>query len=151
VNRPGGDPQIVSCASCTTNCITPVVEVMHHHIGVQRAVMMTTHAYTGGQQLVDGPSRSFRCGRAGAANLVPTSTGAAQGTTRAVPELAGRFDGIAVCAPIPVGTSRSSTSTMAWYDNEWGFTHQMIREARSTLAVRRPPTPSGTRSLPNRR
>ena len=104
VNHPEGDPQIVSCASCTTNCITPVVEVMHRHIGVQRAVMTTTHAYTAGQQLVDGPSRSFRRGRAGAANLVPTSTGAAQATTRAVPELAGRFDGIAVRAPIPVGS-----------------------------------------------
>ena len=104
VNRPEGEPQIVSCASCTTNCITPVVEVMHRQIGVQRAVMTTIHAYTAGQQLVDGPSKSFRRGRAGAANLVPTSTGAARATTRAVPELAGRFDGIAVRAPIPVGS-----------------------------------------------
>lgn len=198
VNHPEGDPQIVSCASCTTNCITPVVEVMHRNIGVQRAVMTTTHAYTAGQQLVDGPSRSFRRGRAGAANLVPTSTGAARATSRAVPELAGRFDGIAVRAPIPVGSiadivfdanrptsvqevndafrqeavsnryegilgvsedplvsadivgdpraaiidldltrvvDATLVKVMAWYDNEWGFTHQMIREARSTLAV----------------
>ena len=104
VNRPDGEPQIISCASCTTNCITPVIEVAHRHIGVQRAVMTTIHAYTAGQQLVDGPSKSFRRGRAGAANLVPTSTGAARATTRAVPELAGRFDGIAVRAPIPVGS-----------------------------------------------
>ena len=66
--------------------------------------MTTIHAYTAGQQLVDGPSKSFRRGRAGAANLMPTSTGAARATTRAVSELAGRFDGIAVRAPIPVGS-----------------------------------------------
>ena len=198
VNRPQGRPQIISCASCTTNCITPVIEIAHRRIGVDRAVMTTVHAYTAGQQLVDGPSKNFRRGRAGAANLVPTSTGAARATTRAVPELAGRFDGIAVRAPIPVGsvadivfvTSRPTTieevneafhqeaataryegilgvsedplvsadivgdpraavmdlelttvvdgtlvKVMAWYDNEWGFTHQMIREARSTLGV----------------
>jgi ABC-type multidrug transport system ATPase subunit len=104
VNRPDGEPQLISCASCTTNCITPVIEIAHRRIGVERAVMTTVHAYTGGQQLVDGPSKSFRRGRAGAANLVPTSTGAAQATTRAVPELGGRFGGVAVRAPIPVGS-----------------------------------------------
>jgi glyceraldehyde 3-phosphate dehydrogenase len=198
VNRPDGRPQIISCASCTTNCITPVIEVAHRRLGVERAIMTTIHAYTAGQQLVDGPSKNFRRGRAGAANLVPTSTGAAQATTRAVPELAGRFDGIAVRAPIPVGSvadivfaaSRPTTAqevneafrqeaataryegilgvsedplvsadivgdpraaiidleltrvvddtlvkVMAWYDNEWGFTNQMIREAQSVLGV----------------
>jgi glyceraldehyde 3-phosphate dehydrogenase len=196
VNRPEGEPRIISCASCTTNCITPVIEVAHRGIGVERAVMTTVHAYTASQQLVDGPSKSFRRGRAGAANLVPTSTGAARATTRAVPGLAGRFDGIAVRAPIPVGSvadivfvaSRATTAeevndayrqeaaneryqgilgvsedplvsadiigdsraavvdleltrvvdgtlvkVMAWYDNEWGFTHQMVREAHSIL------------------
>jgi glyceraldehyde 3-phosphate dehydrogenase len=104
VNRPWGRPQLVSCASCTTNCITPVIEVAHRRLGAERAVMTTIHAYTAGQQLVDGPSKSFRRGRAGATNLVPTSTGAARATSRALPELAGRFDGIAVRAPIPVGS-----------------------------------------------
>jgi glyceraldehyde 3-phosphate dehydrogenase len=104
VNRPEGRPQLISCASCTTNCIAPVIEVAQRRLGVERAVMTTVHAYTAGQQLVDGPSKSFRRGRAGAANLVPTSTGAAQATTRAVPELAGRFDGVAVRAPLPVGS-----------------------------------------------
>ncbi|MGH2393824.1 MAG: type I glyceraldehyde-3-phosphate dehydrogenase, partial [Candidatus Limnocylindria bacterium] len=104
VNQPQGRPQLISCASCTTNSITPVIEVADRRLGVERAVMTTVHAYTAGQQLVDGPSRSFRRGRAGAANLVPTSTGAAEATTRAVPELAGRFDGVAVRAPIPVGS-----------------------------------------------
>ena len=72
VNRPHGQPRIISCASCTTNCITPVIEVANRRLGVERALMTTVHAYTAGQQLVDGPSRSFRRGRAGAANLVPT-------------------------------------------------------------------------------
>ena len=198
VNRPDGAPRVISCASCTTNCITPIIEVAHRLIGVDRAVMTTVHAYTAGQRLVDGPSKSFRRGRAGAANLVPTSTGAARATTRAVPELADRFDGIAVRAPIPVGSvadivfvaARPTTveevndafrqeaaatryqgilgvsedplvsadvvgdpraavvdldltrvvdgtlvKVMAWYDNEWGFTHQMIREARRVLGV----------------
>src|SRR5215213_3825143 len=104
VNNPDGQPQVISCASCTTNCITPVIEIAHRRLGVERALMTTVHAYTARQQLVDGPSKSFRRGRAGAANLVPTSTGAAQATTRAVPELTGRFDGVAVRAPIPVGS-----------------------------------------------
>lgn len=196
VNRPEGKPQIISCASCTTNCITPVIEIVQRHIGVERAIMTTVHAYTAGQQIVDRPSRNFRRGRAGAVNLVPTSTGAARATTRAIPELVGRFDGVAVRAPIPVGSladvvfvaSRPTTveeindafrreaageryrdivavsdeplvsadivgdphaaivdleltqvvdqtlvKVMAWYDNEWGFTHQMVREARDLL------------------
>jgi glyceraldehyde 3-phosphate dehydrogenase len=78
VNHPDGAAQIISCASCTTNCITPVVEIAHRHIGVQRAVMTTIHAYTGGQRLVDSPSKNFLRGRAGAVNLMPTSTGAAR-------------------------------------------------------------------------
>ncbi|MGH3588640.1 MAG: glyceraldehyde 3-phosphate dehydrogenase NAD-binding domain-containing protein, partial [Pseudonocardia sp.] len=77
VNRPDGKPRIISCASCTTNCITPVVEVARRRFAAERAVMTTVHAYTANQQLVDSPSSSFRRGRAGAANLVPTSTGAA--------------------------------------------------------------------------
>src|SRR4029453_4697315 len=104
VNRPPGRPQVISCASCTTNCITPVIEVAHRRLGVERAIMKTVPAYTAGQKLIDGPRKNFRRGRAGAANVVPPSTGAPQATTRAVPELAGRFDGIAVRAPIPVGS-----------------------------------------------
>jgi glyceraldehyde 3-phosphate dehydrogenase len=198
VNRADGRPQIVSCASCTTNCITPVIEVAQRRLGAERAVMTTVHAYTANQRLVDSPSSSFRRGRAGAANLVPTSTGAAQATSAAVPELQGRFGGIAIRAPIPVGsiadivvvTGRPTTAEevndvfrqeaqtpryqgilgvsddplvsadiigdpraaivdldltrvvdqtlvkiMVWYDNEWGFTHQMVREARTTLGL----------------
>jgi glyceraldehyde 3-phosphate dehydrogenase len=181
----------LSCASCTTNCIAPVVEVMMRRIGVENAIMTTIHAYTSTQAIVDGPSKKFRRGRAAAANFVPTSTGAAIATTRVLPELKGRFDGVAVRAPIPVGsisdiifvTERETSAEeindifreeaasdkyrgilgvaedpvvssdivgdshgsivdlgmtqvvnetlvkiMSWYDNEWGFTCQMIRE-----------------------
>lgn len=196
VNDVPAGQRIVSCASCTTNCITPVVEVMGRRIGVERAVMSTIHAYTAAQQLVDGPSRDFRRGRAGAANILPASTGAALATTKALPSMADRFDGVAVRVPIPVGsiadivfvTTRPTSSgevneifreeaatnryrsvlgvsaeplvssdiigdsrasvvdaamtrvvdgtlvkIMSWYDNEWGFTHQMVREALSML------------------
>ncbi|MGH7710319.1 MAG: type I glyceraldehyde-3-phosphate dehydrogenase, partial [Gemmatimonadaceae bacterium] len=103
-NVPGGAPALISCASCTTNCITPIVEVLGRRIGIEKAVMTTVHAYTSSQSIVDGPSTSFRRGRAAAANLVPATTGAAQATTRALPQYAGLFDGVAIRAPIPVGS-----------------------------------------------
>jgi glyceraldehyde 3-phosphate dehydrogenase len=193
-NAPSGSSSIISCASCTTNCITPIVEVMGRRIGISKAVMTTVHAYTSSQAIVDGPNKRLRRGRAAAANLVPTTTGAALATTRALPEFAGRFDGIALRAPIPVGsiadvtflTSRPTTvdevnrifteeadteryagvlgvsrdplvssdiigdarasiidleltrvvdgdlvKIMSWYDNEWGYANQMLREALS--------------------
>jgi glyceraldehyde 3-phosphate dehydrogenase len=193
-NAPTGSSSIISCASCTTNCITPIVEVMGRRIGVRKAVMTTVHAYTSSQAIVDKPNKRFRRGRAAAANLVPTTTGAALATTRALPEYEGRFDGIALRAPIPVGsiaditlvTSRQTTvdevnrifteeadtkryagvlgvsrdplvssdiigdsrasiidleltrvvdgdlvKIMSWYDNEWGYANQMLREALS--------------------
>jgi glyceraldehyde 3-phosphate dehydrogenase len=104
VNTAGGGSSIVSCASCTTNCITPIVEVIGRRVGIKKAIMTTVHAYTSTQSIVDGPSKRFRRGRAAGANLVPTATGAARATTRALPQYAGLFDGIAVRAPIPVGS-----------------------------------------------
>jgi glyceraldehyde 3-phosphate dehydrogenase len=194
VNVPDGTSAIISCASCTTNCITPIVEVVGRRIGFEKAVMTTVHAYTSSQSIVDGPSKSFRRGRAGAANLVPATTGAALATTRALPQYASLFDGIAIRAPVAVGsiaditfvTSRKTTvdevnrifaeeaeteryagvlgvsrdplvssdvvgdprasvvdleltkvvdgdlvKVMSWYDNEWGYANQMVREAVS--------------------
>ncbi|WP_373527827.1 type I glyceraldehyde-3-phosphate dehydrogenase [Nostoc sp.] len=104
VNQTPDSAQIFSCASCTTNCITPVVEILGRRIGVKKAIMSTIHAYTSSQEIVDGPSKKFRRGRAGAANLVPTSTGAAIATAKVLPQYAGKFDGVAVRAPIPVGS-----------------------------------------------
>ena len=103
-NVPGAASNIISCASCTTNCITPIVEVIGRRIGFKKALMTTVHAYTSSQSVVDGPSKSFRRGRAASANLVPATTGAALATTRALPEYTGRFDGIAIRAPIPVAS-----------------------------------------------
>ena len=184
--------QIISCASCTTNCITPVVEIMARRIGIKKATMTTIHAYTANQSIVDSGKKDFRRGRAGAANLVPASTGAAFATTRALPEFKGRFDGVAVRVPVPVGSladivfvaargtsveevnrvfseeaaseryrevlavteepivssdiiqqayasivdltmtqvvDRDLVKVMSWYDNEWGYANQMVREA----------------------
>ena len=104
VNKAPPDEQVVSCASCTTNCITPVAEVLDRRFGVRQAIMTTVHAYTSSQQLIDGPSKDFRRGRAGAANMLPASTGVALATTKALPALAGRFDGVALRVPIPVGS-----------------------------------------------
>ncbi|MFP4100992.1 type I glyceraldehyde-3-phosphate dehydrogenase [Coleofasciculus sp.] len=192
VNQPNESDQIVSCASCTTNCITPVVEVMGRRIGIKKAMMTTIHAYTSTQAIVDGPSKKFRRGRTAAANLVPTTTGAAVATTQVLPQYQNKFDGVAVRAPIPVGSisdiifvTDKSTSVdeinsifkeeagseryqdilavsedpivssdivqdphasivdltmtqvvdgdlvkvMSWYDNEWGYASQMIKEA----------------------
>lgn len=102
---------VISCASCTTNCITPIFDVIGRRIGVTKAVMTTVHAYTSSQSTVDGPNKHFRRGRAAGANLVPASTGAALATTRALPEYVGLFDGVALRPPFRsdrLPTSRSS-------------------------------------------
>ncbi len=86
VNSKDGLTNIFSCASCTTNNISPVVEVLGRRIGIKKAIMTTVHAYTASQSMVDGPSeKNYRMGRAGAANIVPTTTGAAIATTKALP------------------------------------------------------------------
>jgi glyceraldehyde 3-phosphate dehydrogenase len=199
VNTPQGGTAIISCASCTTNCITPVMEILGRRIGVRKAIMTTVHGYTASQAIVDAPHTHARRGRAGAANLVPTSTGAAAATTRALPEYRGRFDGVAVRAPVPVGsladivtlTARPTTvdevnrvfaeeaeseryrgvlgvtmdpvvssdivkdprasvvdlgmtqvvdgdliKVMSWYDNEWGYSSQLVREALRIARVK---------------
>ncbi len=192
VNTEDGKTSIFSCASCTTNNISPVVEVLGRRIGIKKAIMTTVHAYTASQPTVDAVSKkNYRMGRAGAANIVPTSTGAAIATTKALPQFGGKFDGVALRVPIPVGSISDMTfvtekpttvaevnaileeeantaryanvlattheqivssdivqspyastvdlsmtrvvdgdllKVMTWYDNEWGFTNQMIRQ-----------------------
>jgi glyceraldehyde 3-phosphate dehydrogenase len=95
---------ISSNASCTTNATSPLIAILKETIGIQKALLSTVHAYTASQSLVDGPKKDFREGRAAALNIVPTSTGAAIATTLAHPELAGKFDGISLRVPVPVGS-----------------------------------------------
>jgi len=192
VNTGDGNTSIFSCASCTTNSIGPVIEIIDRRIGVKKAILNTVHAYTASQSLVDAPSKKkIRMGRAAATNLVPATTGAAKATIKALPQFEGKFDGIAIRTPVPVGSisditfvasrktsteeinsilteeSKSSrykfilsvsneplvssdivkssfacivdlemtrvvdgdlVKVLAWYDNEWGFTNQMIRQ-----------------------
>ncbi|AFZ21226.1 type I glyceraldehyde-3-phosphate dehydrogenase [Allocoleopsis franciscana] len=105
VNHVPESDNIFSCASCTTNCISPVVEVMGRRIGIKKAILTTIHAYTATQAIVDGPSKKqVREGRAAAANFVPSTTGAAIATTKVLPQYKGKFDGVAVRGPIPVGS-----------------------------------------------
>jgi glyceraldehyde 3-phosphate dehydrogenase len=98
------DAELVSTASCTTNCIAPVIEILNRRIGVRKATMTTVHAYTAGQELVDGPASKWRRGRAAAVNIVPTTTGAADAAGKAVPAIEGHFDGMALRVPVPVGS-----------------------------------------------
>jgi len=192
VNRPDGKTSVFSCASCTTNNIGPVIEIMDRRIGIKKAILNTVHAYTASQSLVDAPNKKrTRMGRAAAINLVPATTGAAKATIKALPKFEGKFDGIAIRTPVTVGsisditfvaskntsveevnnifTEESKTDryksilsvsneplvssdivqssfaaivdlemtkvvdgdlvkVLAWYDNEWGFTNQMIRQ-----------------------
>jgi glyceraldehyde 3-phosphate dehydrogenase len=202
VNRPDGQTQIISCASCTTNNITPLVEILDRHFGVDKALLTTVHAYTATQALVDSPGgKDLRRGRAAAQSFVPSSTGAAHATAKALPAIQGRFDGVAVRGPVVVGSlsdlvfvlERDTTpeevndllrqeatteryqgilavtdeplvsadiikdprasivqldltrvvggnlvKVMSWYDNEWGFTSQMIQVAVQQLGLDAP-------------
>ncbi|WP_128008745.1 type I glyceraldehyde-3-phosphate dehydrogenase [Mycoplasma sp. ATU-Cv-508] len=96
--------QIVSAASCTTNCLAPVVQVLHEKFKITRGFMTTVHAYTADQRLVDAPHSDLRRARAAAVNIVPTSTGAASAIGLVIPELKGRLDGIAMRVPIITGS-----------------------------------------------
>jgi glyceraldehyde 3-phosphate dehydrogenase len=192
------DGAILSCASCTTNCVAPIMEIIDRRLGLRKAVMNTVHAYTSSQAIVDGPKKNMRRGRAGAANLVPSTTGAATATVRALPSIQGRFQGTSVRAPVPICSlsdvvmlvERSTSveevnelflqearserydgvvgvtedpvvssdiiqdarasiidremtqvvdgdlvKVMSWYDNEWGYASQMVRQAVSMAQI----------------
>lgn len=100
-----GEGKITSNASCTTNATTPVVAILMETLGVEKAVLSTVHGYTTSQTLVDSPShKDFRRGRAAAESFVPTATGAAVATEKAIPEIQGKFDGIAIRVPVITGS-----------------------------------------------
>ncbi len=94
--------KIVSNASCTTNCIAPVMKVLEDNFGVEKSLMTTVHSYTADQNLVDGPHKDLRRARAAGINIVPTTTGAAKAAFKTIPALEGRFDGLAIRVPTPV-------------------------------------------------
>jgi glyceraldehyde 3-phosphate dehydrogenase (phosphorylating) len=102
---------VISNASCTTNCLAPVAKVLHESVGIENGLMTTIHAYTGDQQLVDGPHKDLRRARAAAINLVPASSGAAKAIGLVMPELAGKLTGFAVRAPVPTGSIVDFTFT----------------------------------------
>jgi glyceraldehyde 3-phosphate dehydrogenase len=96
--------QVVSNASCTTNCVAPMVKVLHDSFGIQQGFMTTVHAYTGDQNLLDGPHKDPRRARSAAVNIIPTTTGAAKAVGEVLPELAGRLDGVALRVPVVDGS-----------------------------------------------
>jgi glyceraldehyde 3-phosphate dehydrogenase len=94
--------EIISCASCTTNCITPIVDVLEKNFGISGSLMTTVHSYTADQNLVDGPHKDWRRARASAVNIIPTTTGAAKTTAKVIESLKDRFDGLSIRVPTPV-------------------------------------------------
>lgn len=198
VNENEYDPatmDIISNASCTTNCLAPMAKVINDNFGIQQGFMTTIHSYTSSQKVVDGPDKDWRRARAAALNLIPTSTGAAKAVGLVLPDLAGKLDGMAIRVPTPtgsltdltcviekettieavnaafkkaangsmkgilgfaeiplvlqdyVGDPRSSIvdaaytnvhtengvtllKTLAWYDNEWGYSNRMVELAK---------------------
>jgi len=103
-NKISKTDKIISMASCTTNCLAPITDCIQKNIGIKKAIMTTVHGYTADQNLVDGPHKDPRRARAAAMNIVPTTTGAAIATTETIPELAGKFDGIAMRVPVVCGS-----------------------------------------------
>lgn len=100
-----GTSDITSNASCTTNAASPIIAILDESLGIEKAILSTTHGYTASQSLVDGPSKKdLREGRAAAQNIVPSSTGAAIAVTEAFPDLSGLFDGISIRVPVPAGS-----------------------------------------------
>ncbi len=95
---------IISNASCTTNCLAPLAKVLDENFGIERGLMVTIHAYTGDQRLLDAPHKDLRRARAAAVNIVPTSTGAARAVALVLPQLAGKMDGYALRVPVPTGS-----------------------------------------------
>jgi len=93
---------LISMASCTTNCLAPIVKILHEEFSLERGLMTTAHAYTAGQSLQDGPHRDFRRGRTAGQNIIPTTTGAAVAVTKVIPELEGKLEGLALRVPISI-------------------------------------------------
>jgi len=105
-------PEIISNASCTTNCIAPVMAVLENHFGIEKAMMTTVHSYTGSQKLLDAPAKDLREARSAAENIVPTSTGASKAAALTIPTLKGKFNGLSVRVPTPVVSLADITAVL---------------------------------------
>jgi glyceraldehyde 3-phosphate dehydrogenase len=103
---------IISIGSCTTNCLAPVAKVLWDSFGVESGFMTTCHAYTNDQLILDAHHKDFRRARAGAVNIIPTSTGAAKAIGQVLPQLKGKLDGLSLRVPIPVGSINDLTCTL---------------------------------------
>ena len=116
VNEGAYDPQrhdVISNASCTTNCVAPMAKVLNDAFGLTQGFMTTIHAYTGDQMLLDGPHKDLRRARTAAVNIVPTTTGAAAATGEVIPALAGRLDGVAIRVPVEDGSLTDLAAVLA--------------------------------------
>jgi glyceraldehyde 3-phosphate dehydrogenase len=105
--------EILSAASCTTNCVAPMVKVLHESFGLVRGFLTTVHAYTNDQVLLDSPHKDLRRARAAAVNIIPTSTGAAKAVGLVLPEVAGRLDGVALRVPVENGSVSDLTCELS--------------------------------------
>ena len=116
VNHQDFDPksqEVVSNASCTTNCFVPMVKVLDDAFGIEQGLMTTIHAYTGDQMLVDGPHKDLRRARAAAINIVPTSTGAARATSLVLESMKGKLDGTSMRVPVATGSITDFNAILA--------------------------------------
>jgi glyceraldehyde 3-phosphate dehydrogenase len=108
-----GSQTILSCASCTTNCVAPMAKVLNDSFGIVKGLMTTIHAYTNDQRILDFPHKDLRRARAAAVNIIPTTTGAAKATALVLPELAGKLHGYALRVPVPDGSVTDLTAELA--------------------------------------
>lgn len=106
------DDKILSNASCTTNCIAPVMKVLEDNFGIEKALMTTVHSYTASQRILDAPAKDLREARAAAENIVPTSTGASKAAALTIPTLKGKFDGLSIRVPTPVVSLSDITAVL---------------------------------------
>jgi len=139
VNHEKYDPakhNIISNASCTTNCLAPMAKVLNDEFGIVRGLMTTIHAYTNDQVILDFPHKDLRRSRAAALSIIPTSTGAAKAISLVLPELKGKLDGYALRVPtdpssciLDAGLTKvigTTVKVVGWYDNEWGYSNRLV-------------------------
>lgn len=123
--------KVISMASCTTNCLAPVTDVIRKKFGIKKAIMTTIHSYTADQRIVDGPHKDLRRARAAAINIIPTTTGAAKATTEVIPELADKFDGISMRVPTPTGSLCDIIFVVDKKTNEKELNQELTKASKS--------------------